>query len=133
MIRDNLFIATTRYPPESDQAAIERVAEFGAESLTNIVDMAFIDVRQLRVALSEAGYSCQDKVLLGKGRVKTHRILAIGRDGTEYTMFATEIGPRHLRVDNVEMTKPGENVDQHNLGLVKDLDDRTWDLIQGVQ
>lgn len=131
MVRDNLFIASTRYPPETDQAAVERVSEFGALSLTNLVDMAFIDIRQLRVALSEAGYSCQDKILLGKSRIKTHKILAIGRDGTEYTMFLTEIGPRFLRVDNAEMTKPGENVDPHNLQLVKDLDDRTWDMIQG--
>lgn len=123
MIRDNLFVTTAQIPPEDDARAIERVCEFGGESLTNLVGLAFSDIRQLRVALAEAGYSLADKILLGKGRVKTHKGVAIGRDGTEYTVIMTEITPNHLRIDNVEMTKVGENVDPEGLKLVKELED----------
>lgn len=123
MIRDNAFLLTTKYPPEDDQKAIERVAEFGGACLTNLVDMAFLDIRQLRVALSECGYSLQVKTLLGKGRVKTHKALAIGRDGTEYTMFLSEMGSWYLRIDNAAMTKAGTNVDPQSLKLMEELED----------
>lgn len=124
MIRDNIFVGTAcMSPPEDDDAAMQRVAEFGGETLTNLVGLVFLDLRQFRVAMSECGYSIRNRVILGKSRVKTHKLEAIGRDGTEYTMIVTENGPWLLRIDNVAMTKAGAAVDPDNLALMKELED----------
>lgn len=123
MLRDNIWILTTSVPPENDQAAASRVVEFGGACLSGICQMVFKDERQLRASFIEAKFSLEIKPLLGKARVRTLKGIARGRDGTEYTMFMTDIAGGFLRVDNVVLTKAGNAVAPEDLQALKMMDE----------
>jgi len=114
MIRDNL-IPTARYmvPPESDDVASQRVAEFAGPYLAGLMFTHFASVDQLTRALEQgANFRVFDgPKTLGNGGAysKVVKLKAIGKDGTVSVLFLW-VTPREITVLVVELEKVGKNI-----------------------
>jgi hypothetical protein len=114
MIRDNL-IPTARYmvPPESDDIASQRVAEYAGPYLAGLMFTHFASIEQLTRAL-EQGVNFrvfEGPKTLGNGGAysKIVKLKAIGKDGTVSSLFLWVL-PREVTVLVVELEKVGTSI-----------------------